>query len=362
MSMKIPRRMVQRVCVWFSMRLGKTAKDTLANMETVFGETSYKKSAVYKWHASFRSGRTKLGDLLHPGAPQRARTRRCIRQCRVLVENNRRIRVDQLSRTLGISHGSTLRVLHKDLGLKKRSAKLVPHQLTEEHKRKRREFCQDFLRRARLQRNFLSSVMTTDEAWFYMMEMRTKEENKQWLPPGADRPQVPRRPRNCKKLLIIPFFDRHGLVHIECLQNQTVKGRTFLLMLQRVQESLFLRRLPVRRNPARALLHMDNTPAHRSCPVQDWLTAVEWRQVPHLPYSPDLSPCDFFLFPLLKRKLRGCNYGDIPRLSAAVYQELSQITQLQWKLCFADRLKRCRKCLQFRGGYFEGMKHPLPPP
>lgn len=144
--------------------------------------------------------------------------------------------------------------------------------------------------------------MTTDEAWFYVIETHTKEENKQWLAPGEDRPQEPRRPRSSKKLLVVPFLDRRGLVHVECLQNQTVKAANFLPMLQRVRQSLLLRRQEIRRVPARALLHMDNAPAHHAKPVQDWLVAEEWRQLPHPPYSLDLSPCDFFLFPLLKRK------------------------------------------------------------
>ena len=38
------------------------------------------------------------------------------------------------------------------------------------------------------------------------------------------------------------------------------------------------------------------------------------KAVPHPPYSPDLAPCDFWLFP----KLRGCCYETIEDLKAAV--------------------------------------------
>ncbi len=65
------------------------------------------------------------------------------------VDENRNISVDELSRTLGISVGSTHRILRKDLNLKKKSAKMIPHRLTPEHCCKRRDFCQDFLRRTR---------------------------------------------------------------------------------------------------------------------------------------------------------------------------------------------------------------------
>lgn len=295
MSMLIPRRIVQRICVWYSLRLGKNAKVTAADISAIFGATSYKKSTVYKWHTAFRTGQRKLGDILRPGVPQRARTRRNIRQCKVLVENNRRVCIDQLSTNIGISHGSIHRLLHKDLNLKKRTAKLVPHKLTEEHKCKRREFCQDFLRRVHLQPNFLSSVTTTDEAWFYLIETRSKQENKQWLTAQDNRPQEPIRPRSCKKLLLIPFFDRRGVVHMECLQNQTVKARNFLPLLQRARHSLFMWRIQIRRQAHRALLHMDNAPTHRAKPVQDWLQAEEWRQLPHPP-TPLTYPHVIFFF------------------------------------------------------------------
>ena len=36
------------------------------------------------------------------------------------------------------------------------------------------------------------------------------------------------------------------------------------------------------------------------------------------PYSPDLAPCDFWLFPKLKEKLRGCRYEIIEDMKEAV--------------------------------------------
>jgi hypothetical protein len=30
--------------------------------------------------------------------------------------------------------------------------------------------------------------------------------------------------------------------------------------------------------------------------------------IPHSPYSPDLAPCDFFLFPKMKLKLKGFQF------------------------------------------------------
>ena len=48
--------------------------------------------------------------------------------------------------------------------------------------------------------------------------------------------------------------------------------------------------------------HQNNTPVHNSILVTDYLTKMGIKTLPQLPYSPDLAPCDFWLF----HKLRVC--------------------------------------------------------
>ena len=51
------------------------------------------------------------------------------------------------------------------------------------------------------------------------------------------------------------------------------------------------------------ILHQDNTPAHIAKLVQEILQKLNIETLAHLPYSPDLAPCDFWLFPVLKDSL-----------------------------------------------------------
>jgi hypothetical protein len=46
----------------------------------------------------------------------------------------------------------------------------------------------------------------------------------------------------------------------------------------------------------------DNTPAHQAASVCQFLTQKKVTTIYHPPYSPDLSPPDYFLFPKLKIK------------------------------------------------------------
>ncbi|VEN45832.1 unnamed protein product [Callosobruchus maculatus] len=55
----------------------------------------------------------------------------------------------------------------------------------------------------------------------------------------------------------------------------------------------------------------DNAPAHTSLLVREYLAKNNTVMVPQPPYSPDLAPCDFFLFPKLKRPMKGRRYATI---------------------------------------------------
>ena len=61
------------------------------------------------------------------------------------------------------------------------------------------------------------------------------------------------------------------------------------------------------------------------------------------PYSPDLSPCDFFLFPRLKKMLSGNNCTSRSSLGRAIYQCLQQIPKEDYLSAFRDWVKRSQK-------------------
>ena len=64
------------------------------------------------------------------------------------------------------------------------------------------------------------------------------------------------------------------------------------------------------------------------------------KTVPQLPYSPDLAPCDFCLFP----KLRGCRYETIEEIKEAVMKVIDTLTQEDFDGAFQKLLKQY-KCI-----------------
>ena len=68
-------------------------------------------------------------------------------------------------------------------------------------------------------------------------------------------------------------------------------------------------------------------------------------------YSPDLAPCDFWLFP----KLRGCRrYETIEEMNEAVTKVIDTLTQEDFDWAFQKLLERYHKCIDAGGDYFEG--------
>jgi transposase len=76
--------------------------------------------------------------------------------------------------------------------------------------------------------------------------------------------------------------------------------------------------------------------------------------VPHPPYSPDLAPADFFLFPKLKIDLKGRRFQTIEEIQENAIRELRAITESAFQKAFQQWKKRWGRCIASRGDYFEG--------
>ena len=70
-------------------------------------------------------------------------------------------------------------------------------------------------------------------------------------------------------------------------------------------------------------------------------------------YSPALSPCNFFLFPKLKKQLRGIRFNDDNEMLTAFEQAIDSLTTEDLKNCFEDWVIRMHKCIDAEGQYFE---------
>jgi histone-lysine N-methyltransferase SETMAR len=71
------------------------------------------------------------------------------------------------------------------------------------------------------------------------------------------------------------------------------------------------------------------------------------------PYSPDLAPSDFHLFPKLTEHLRGQHFGSDEEVKSAVRNFFVNKTQEFHKNGFQKLVYRWCKCIEVEGDYVE---------
>ncbi len=268
------------------------------------------------------------------------------------MQADRRVTVGSLQAQTGLAQGTVHTILRKDLRLRKKCARFVPRLLTPRHLRLCFDISTMMLRIIREQPAILKRIITMDETWIYTYDPQSRAQSSQWLAPEDPRLEIARRSRAAGKVLLISFFDWRGMVHHEYLRNRTVNTTRFLAILARLQTSL-----NIRRPRHRSQLHMDNATPHNAHDTKVRLLLTGIRRVPHPPYSPDLSPNDFWFYPRLKRNLKGVYFRNLDELETAVDREIGQIPAEEYRKCMLETWPmRWARCVFHNGGYFEGLK------
>ncbi|UYV63026.1 hypothetical protein LAZ67_2002885 [Cordylochernes scorpioides] len=255
-----------------------------------------------------------------------------INEVEKMILTNRRITVREVAEDLNISIGSCHSIFINDLGIRRVAAKFVPKLLNCDQKQHHMNIANEMLDSVRDDPNLLQRVITGDEAWVYGYDVETKVQSSQWKLPHEPRPKKARQVRSNVKVLLTVFFDCRGVVHHEFLpQGRMVNKEYYLQVMRNLREAIRQKRPDLWKNK-NWLLHHDNAPAHTSLLVCDFLAKNNTLMMPQPPYSPDLAPCDFFLFPKLKRPMKGRRY----EMKTASKEELKKILKNDFLKCFED--------------------------
>lgn len=99
-------------------------------------------------------------------------------------------------------------------------------------------------------------------------------------------------------------------------------------------------------------LHHDNAPTHTASVLQDFFTKNSTYIVPKPSDSPDLAPCDFWLFSKLKKPFRGHRLESNDEIKAKSLSKLTAFSEIDFNNC-SEKKERC-KCILSEGDYFGG--------
>ena len=138
-------------------------------------------------------------------------------------------------------------------------------------------------------------MLTGDENWVHMFQPQRRADNKQWKRKDKKRPCIAKRTMSSKKMLYAIFFNSSGpVVQVPCPSGHTVTGRFYKNSVLKKVKEFYNKKRPSKGWSGVHLLH-DNA-SHRCEVVKSFLASKKLKVLNHPPYSPDLSPCDFFFY------------------------------------------------------------------
>jgi transposase len=88
--------------------------------------------------------------------------------------------------------------------------------------------------------------------------------------------------------------------------------------------------------------------------VKQFLANKKITVLEHPPYSPDLAPRDFYLFPKIMSVLKGIHLVLVENVKAKTAEILNSLTEHDLRNCFEQWQHRMQLCVNSEGDYFEG--------
>lgn len=349
--MEISKIEYRAVIKFFTLE-GKSATAIHKRLVKCWGDRAPSTTTVERWVRLFKRGRTSLDDDPKVGRPKSATDGETIRKLLECVNTDRRLKLREIAKVIGISKDSVRTVLTRDLGMRKISARWVPKILSVFDKERRVQYAQENLDFMEGEEDFFSTLITGDETWCYYYDPETKVQSKQWKRKSSPAPVKGKREKSAGKVMATVFWDCEGIVHLEFMpKGSTITGASYAKTLRNLKEAVLQKRPKIRKKKIR-LLH-DNAPAHTSHLARAALHECKFEELFHPAYSPDLAPSDYYLFPNLKKHLKGTRFADNNAVEEAVLEYFEDLPKSFFKTGIESVKLKWEKCVNLLGGYIE---------
>ena len=284
-------------------KIGCSLKKLMTEISTAFGPSCVSYDTVRRWKKKFESGVESIKNAPKSGRPKSASRKEIVSKIKEIIERDARFTVRDIARKVGRSLPTVHLILKKHLKVRKISARWVPNLLTDKQKRQRVKVAKKLLQMfPKYDKKQFANVVSGDETCVYYFEPVRKVSNKIWATKHSKRPII------AKRSLSTIFFSGEGVaIKVPVKKGKSITGKYYKDVVLKKLKKYYQKRRPATGFKHVRLLH-DNAPAHTSAIVTAFLKTEKVTVLPHPAYSPDLAPCDFFLFPKLKAFLAGRKY------------------------------------------------------
>jgi hypothetical protein len=188
-------------------RAGKGYLEIKKTMDLVYGDKALKKTAIYAILKKVKSGKI-TEDQRRFNPKKTVQTASLIASVAAAIEEDRHLSVKYLAAVNGVSVYIIHSILHKDLGLEKKSARWVPKLLSVEQKEERVRTCTAFIAAVQCRSMvMLDNMVTMDETMVCHHTPETKKQSMQWVKKGQPGPLKARVHASRTKQMLLAFFD-----------------------------------------------------------------------------------------------------------------------------------------------------------
>jgi histone-lysine N-methyltransferase SETMAR len=341
-----------RAIIFYNWKRGLTSAECEEEMRQTLGTSAPHRTTISRWYTQFDRGQDTLKDDSRPGRIPVSTDDENVEKLRVLLKEDPHMTTRQMMEKLKIGSEAVNTILHQKLQMHWVCNRIVPHTLTPEQKALRVKICKQnlkwFKKNGARGRSF---VVTGDETYIHLYDAPTRKESKLWLCEDEPPPDQVKRERTVKKFCYAVFFRSTGLVKaIRLTEQKTITAKWFVeVCLPQVFEKICSDRPNSGLRQIR--LHYDNATSHTSQLVTKYLADNKVDVMPHPPYSPDIAPCDFWLFSKLKRELRGQRFADEDEVDIAVNKFLEGLPKNDWLDVFESWQNRMKRVIELQGDY-----------
>lgn len=284
-------------------------------------------------------------DKPRSGAPKTATTDEKIEEVRLLLQDSPGMSLTRVHLATGISVGSAHSIATDILNLYPYRIKIL-HELKPTDFDRRIKFAQWFLSNPTVTHFFTAS----DEAYFHLDGNVNNYNFRIWSESNPN--FVVEKQRKPAQVLVWCAMSSNKIIG-PFFFDSTVNASNYLKMLQ----EFFLPKHKKQKLYRSYYFQQDGAPAHRAKPVQTWLEEqfgpMFLKKDTWPPRSPDLNPCDFFLWGYLKDKVYAKRSESIEQLKEEIINEISKISKITLSTVFENMKKRCQSILDNKGKHIE---------
>jgi hypothetical protein len=157
-------------------------------------------------------------------------------------------------------------------------------------------------------------ITTGEELWF----LYTTYGDSMFATPAREVVSRAKQDISAKKTMVIIFFTSTQLLVLNFLPKGTKFNQDYFI--DTVLPNLYSekRRIARRKDLPSFSVHMDNSTCHNGAKITEKLEKKHNARAPHPPYSPDLSPGGFWLFGVLKQKMKERVFQSEEQIMAAI--------------------------------------------